>query len=77
MVLRSTGLYSEEALGRIENGRAANPGMGLVEAILKFGGTKEAEFLAKTGEVLGLDYVELEKVTPKPDVLCKLPASSV
>ena len=76
-ILRSTGLYSEEAIGRIEGGREANPGMGLVEAVLKFGGVKEAEFLQKTGEALGLDFVELEKVQPRPDVLGKLPASAV
>ena len=39
-ILRSTGLYSEEAIGRIEGGREANPGMGLVEAVLKFGGVR-------------------------------------
>ena len=76
-ILRSTGLYSEEAIGRIEGGREANPGMGLVEAVLKFGGVREAEFLQKTGEALGLDFVELEKVQPRPDVLGKLPASAV
>ena len=76
-ILRSTGLYSEEAIGRIEGGREANPDMGLVEAVLKFGGVKEAEFLQKTGEALGLDFVELEKVQPRPDVLGKLPASAV
>ena len=42
-ILRSTGLYSEEALARIESGREANPGMGLVEAVVKFGGVREAE----------------------------------
>ena len=76
-ILRSTGLYSDEALDRIVHGRESNPGMGLVEAVLKFGGTKEAEFLQKTGEVLGLDFVDLEKVQPRPDVLGKLPASAV
>ena len=68
-VLRSTGLYSDEALARIEGGRDNNPGMGLVEAVLKFGGVKEAEFLSKTGEALGLDFVDLEKVHPRPEVL--------
>ncbi len=76
-ILRSTGLYSADALDRIERGRESNPGMGLVEAVLKFGGTKEAEFLQKTGEALGLDFVDLEKVQPRPDVLGKLPASAV
>ena len=76
-VLRATGLYSDEALARIADGRAKNPEMGLVEATVKFGGAKEADFLRKTGEFLGFDYVELEKVQPRPDVLQKLPASAV
>jgi len=76
-VLKATGLYSEEALAKIADGRARNPEMGLVEATLKFGGAKESEFLQKTGEFLGFEYVEIEKVQPRPDVLQKLPASAV
>ncbi len=76
-VLKATGLYSDEALAKIADGQARNPEMGLVEATLKFGGARESDFLRKTGEFLGFDYVELEKVTPRPDVLQKLPASAV
>lgn len=76
-VLRATGLYSDEALARIWEERAKNPEMGLVEAVLKFGGVREAEFLRRMGELLGFDYVELEKAQPRPDVLQKLPASAV
>ena len=76
-LLRATGLYSDEALARIADARAKNPGMGLVEAVLKFGGVREADFLRKAGELLGFDYVELEKAQPRPDVLQKLPASAV
>ena len=76
-VLKATGLYSDEALARIVDGRAKNPEMGLVEATVKFGGAREADFLRKTGEFLGFDYIELEKVQPRPDVLQKLPASAV
>ena len=76
-VLKATGLYSDEALAKIADGRARNPEMGLVEAVLKFGGAKEADFLRKTGEFLGFDYVDLEKAQPRPDVLQKLPASAV
>ena len=76
-VLKSTGLYSDEALARIAAQREANPGMGLAEATVKFGGVKEAEFLRKVGELLGFDYIDLEKVQPRPDVLQKLPASAV
>ena len=76
-VLKATGLYSEEAVARIVAGRVQNPEMGLVEATLKFGGARESEFLQKTGEVLGFEYVDLEKAQPRPDVLQKLPASAV
>ena len=76
-VLRATGLYSDEALARIGEERAKDPEMGLVEAVLKFGGVREAEFLRRMGELLGFDYVELEKAQPRPDVLQKLPASAV
>ena len=76
-VLKATGLYSAEALEKIAEGRARNPEMGLVEATLKFGGAKEADFLRKTGEFLGFDFVELDKAQPRPDVLQKLPASAV
>ena len=76
-VLRATGLYSDEVLARIGEERAKNPEMGLAEAVLKFGGVREAEFLRRMGELLGFDYVELEKAQPRPDVLQKLPASAV
>ena len=76
-VLKATGLYSDESIARIATQREANPGMGLTEATVKFGGVKEAEFLQKVGEFLGFAYVDLEKVQPRPDVLQKLPASAV
>ena len=76
-VLRATGLYSDEALARIGEERAKSPEMGLAEAVLKFGGVRDAEFLRRMGELLGFDYVELEKAQPRPDVLQKLPASAV
>ena len=76
-VLRATGLYSDEALERISSQRAANPGMGLTEATVKFGGVKEADFLKKVGEFLGFDCIDLEKAVPRPDVLQRLPASAV
>ncbi len=76
-ILGSLGLYQEETLRRILDAREANAGMGIVEAALKFGGVKEAEFLKRTAEALGLEYIEIEKVTPHPEVLQKLPASAV
>ena len=77
LLLRSAGLYSDEQLLRIVNGRASNPGMGLAEAAVKFGGHKEPEFLEAIGRVLGLEVVDLERTQPNPDALTKLPASAV
>ena len=77
MLLKSSGLYSEDALGRIAAGREANSGMGLAEAAVKFGGVKEKDFLAGVGKVLGLKTVDLERQNPSPDALQKLPASAV
>jgi type II secretory ATPase GspE/PulE/Tfp pilus assembly ATPase PilB-like protein len=77
MLLKSSGLYSEEALARIAAARAANPGMHLAEAAVKFGGVKEKEFLEAIGKVLGLRTVDLDRQNPNPDALQKLPASAV
>ena len=77
MILRSAGIYSDEQLERIAANRAANPGMGLAEAAVKFGGHKEVEFLEAVGEVLGLETIDLERRQPNPDALTKLPASAV
>ena len=76
-ILRSSGIYSDEAVGRIATQRAANPGMGLAEAAVKFGGVKEREFLEAVGRVLGLDTVDLERQNPNPEALQRLPASAV
>jgi len=77
MILKSAGIYSDEQLERIAANRAANPGMGLAEAAVKFGGHKEIEFLTAVGKVLGLETVDLEHRQPNPDALTKLPASAV
>ena len=77
MILRSAGIYTDEALERITTSRAANPGMGLAEAAVKFGGVKEPEFLAAVGKVLGLATIDLERYNPSPDALQRLPASAV
>ncbi len=76
-ILRATGLYSEEVLARILSQRAQNPGMGLAEAAVKFGGAREGDFLAAVGRVLGLDTVNLEEKSPSPEALTRLPASAV
>ena len=47
-VLKATGLYSDEALARIAAQREANPGMGLAEAAVKFGGVRERMHAART-----------------------------
>ena len=77
MLLKASGLYSEDAVGRIFAGRDANPGMSLAEAAVKFGGVKEKDFLAGMGKVLGLNVVNLELQNPSPDALQKLLASAV
>ena len=77
MILKSAGIYSDEQIRRIFENRAASPGMGLAEAAIKFGGSKEADFLAAVGRVLGLETVDLERQHPNPDALTKLPASAV
>jgi hypothetical protein len=76
-LLAPTGIYSDAAVARIEEALAANPGMPLLEGILKFGGEKEALFLEKIGGVLNLEYVEIENVQPRPEAIAKLPASAV
>ncbi len=76
-ILKSSGLYSDEALDKIATQRAANPGMGLAEAAVKFGGAKEIDFLTAIGKVLRLDVVDLERERPSADALAKLPASAV
>ena len=77
MILKSAGIYSDEQLQRISENRAANPGMGLAEAAVKFGGSKEIDFLAAVGKTLGLEMVNLERQQPNPDALTRLPASAV
>jgi len=77
LLLKSAGIYTDEQLERIANGRASNPGMGLAEAAVKFGGHKEIEFLEAAGRVLGLEIIDLERRQPAPDALTALPASAV
>ncbi len=76
-ILKSAGIYSDEQIKRIFKGREATPGMGLAEAAVKYGGSKEVEFLAAVGRVLGLETVDLERQQPNPEALTKLPASAV
>ena len=77
MILQRAGIFSDAQLERIAANRAANPGMSLAEAAVKFGGAKEGAFLAAVGKVLGLETVDLERQQPSPDALTKLPASAV
>lgn len=77
VMLSSCGIYSEEMIAKILEMRAANPGMGLAEAAVKFGGAKEEEFLAAIGRVLGLETVDLESASPSPEAIQALPASAV
>ena len=77
MILKSAGIYSDEQLARIASHRAENPDMSLSEAAVKFGGSKEIEFLRAVGKVLGLETVDLEQHQPSPDALTRLPATAV
>ena len=77
VLLKTAGIYNDEQLGRIVAGREANPGMGLAEAAVKFGGAKEPAFLAAMGKVMGLNCVDLEHAQPNPEALTRLPASAV
>ena len=77
LVLRRAGIYSDETVAKVVAMRAANPGMGLAEAAVKFGGAKERDFLAAVGKVLGLETVDLETHNPTPEALSKLPASAI
>ncbi len=76
VVLKAAGIYSPEQIGHILEKRAANPGMGLAEAAVKFGGTKEPEFLAAVSKVLGIEVVDLEKRQPSPEALMRIPATT-
>lgn len=76
-VLRCSGIYGDERIERIFAQRAVNPGMRLAEAAVKFGGEREERFLEAVGGVLGLETIDLEKRTPSPEALEKLPASAV
>ena len=51
MILKSAGVYSDEAVSRIVASRAANAGMGLAEAAVKFGGVKVTLFSFAEREV--------------------------
>ncbi|MCR5414985.1 MAG: GspE/PulE family protein [Kiritimatiellae bacterium] len=77
MILERSGIYSPEQLERISRHRAENPGMGLAEAAVKFGGSREIDFLKAVGGVVGLEVVDLEHQQPNPDALTKFPASAV
>ena len=77
-ILRASGLFSGETAARIVENRAANPGMSLLEAVMRYGGNvREDEFLKKTGEYLGLEYVDASQARPTPETLAMLPAATV
>lgn len=76
-ILKSTGLYSEEALERIFENLETNPAMRLKEAVVKYGFVKEADMLKAVGHVLGLESYDIENRQPTPEALSSLPASIV
>ena len=77
VLLKAAGIYSGEQIAHIAAMRAENPGMGLAEAAVKFGGAKEKEFLSAIGRALGMDTVDLEDRQPSPDALTSVTASAV
>jgi len=77
MILKSAGIYADETIDRIIERRMENPGMGLADAAVRFGGVKEMVFLESIAKVLGLKTVDLENHNPNPEALQKLPASAV
>ncbi len=77
LILKRAGIYTDAQIEHISAQRAANPGMSLAEAAVKFGGSRELDFLKSVGGALGLETVDLEHQQPNPEALTKLPASAV
>ncbi len=76
-LLASAGVFTDERIQEIVTKRAENPGMGLTEAVVKFGGVKEGVFLAALGKALELDVVDLSIQKPSPEALAAVQASAV
>jgi type II secretion system protein E len=77
LLLSSAGIYSPEVLDRIMVQRAANPGMKLADAAVRFGGVREEEFLSAVARALGMEMVDLSRQNPSPDALQSLTAAAV
>lgn len=77
LILTSCGIFSPEAVGRILMQRMANPGMGIAEAAVKFGGVREIDFLEAAARQLGMEMVDLSKQNPSPEALQRLTAAAV
>ncbi|MBO5643516.1 MAG: type II/IV secretion system protein [Kiritimatiellae bacterium] len=77
VILSSSGIFSDEAIARILQGRISNPSMSLKEAAVKFGGEKESKVLEALASALGLEYIPLETYQPMPEALTLLSASVV
>ena len=77
LILTSCGIFSPEAVGRILMQRTANPGMGIAEAAVKFGGVREIDFLEAAARQLGMEMVDISKQNPSPEALQRLTAAAV
>ena len=77
IVLKTSGIFSDEQISRIVLSRSENPEMGLCEAAVKFGGHREIEVLNAFASVLGLETVDLERNQPTGEALSMVPASAV
>ena len=76
-LLASAGVFTDERIQEIVTKRAENPGMGLMEAVVKFGGVKEGAFLSALGKSLELEVVDLSIQKPSPEALAAVQASAV
>lgn len=76
-LLASAGVFTDERIQEIVTKRAENPGMGLMEAVVKFGGVKEGAFLLALGKSLELEVVDLSIQKPSSEALAAVQASAV
>ncbi|MGN1326262.1 MAG: GspE/PulE family protein [Candidatus Spyradenecus sp.] len=75
-LLRKTGLFSEPQLEHLLAADLSD-GRGLPGAVARLELAKEADFLEKFAEVLGMPYVDLSKVRPSDEAIRALPVRAV
>ena len=75
-LLRKTELFSEAQLQRLVEASSSSEG-GITGAVVRLELAKEAEFLAKLAPILGMEYVDLERVHPSEEALASLSVRAV